>query len=56
MVDDDFPGTHLDDDEYDAFLEREFDAQGRAKGEPPIGRYVALAVLALVILAVWLLR
>ena len=56
MSDDDFPDTHLDDDEYDAFLAREFDAQGRAKGDPQIARYVALAVLALIILAVWLLR
>ena len=56
MTDDDFPGTHLDDDEYDAFLAREVDAEGRAKGDPPIVRYVALVVLALVILAVWLLR
>ncbi len=53
---DDYPSTHLDDDEYDAFLASEFDAHGRAKGEPPIARYVALAVLALVVLAVWLLR
>lgn len=53
---DDYPDTHLDDEEYEAFLDREFDAQGRAKGDPPIARYVALAVLALVVLAVWLLR
>ena len=56
MSDDDFPGTHLDDDDYDAFLAREFDGSGHAKGDPPIARYVALVVLALIALAVWLLR
>jgi len=53
---DDYPNTHLDDDEYEAFLASEFDGQGRVKGDPPIARYVALVVLALIVLAVWLLR
>jgi hypothetical protein len=53
---DDYPDTQLDDDEYEAFLAREFDSQGRAKGDPPIGRYVAFAVVALIVLAIWLLR
>ena len=50
------PPTHLDDEDYDAFLSREFDARGHIKGDPPIARYVVIAVIGLIVLAIWLLR
>lgn len=46
----DLPSTHLDDEEYDAFLQRELDAEGRVRGMPPVT--FILIVLILIVLAV----
>lgn len=43
---DDLPATHLDDEAYEGFLEREFGRDGR----PRAGPRVAFAVLLLVVL------
>ena len=48
---DDLPSTHLDDDEYEAFLARELDGRGRVRGEPRVALWLGLAILALVVLA-----
>ena len=49
---DDFPETSLDDEDYDEFLSREFDREGRTRGEPPVGRYIGLAIVLLAALAI----
>jgi hypothetical protein len=51
---DDLPSTHLDDDEYDAFLARELDAEGRVRGEPRVTLWLGVGIAVLVILALWL--
>ena len=56
-VDDDFddlPETHLDDDAYDDFLSREFDAEGHVRGEPRVGRFILMVIVALAIVALLL--
>lgn len=45
--DDEYPDTHLDDDAYDEFLQREFDADGRLKDGPPVTRFLILAIVLL---------
>lgn len=45
---DDLPSTHLDDDEYEAFLDREMDGRGKLRGTPPVGWI--LLVLGLIVL------
>ncbi len=52
---DDLPSTHLDDDEYDEFLEREFDADGGLRGEPPVPRIILGIVLLVIVFALMLL-
>jgi hypothetical protein len=47
---DDFPDTHLDDDEYDEFLEREFDTEGNLRGEPRVAWAIGLAIVLLLAL------
>lgn len=47
---DDRPETHLDDEDYEAFLDREFDAAGRPR--PPIPVTTILVVLIVVVLAI----
>ena len=50
---DDLPQTHLDDEAYEAFLERELDAQGNVRGTPPVTRIlIVLIVLALAVAVV----
>ncbi|MDA1194437.1 MAG: hypothetical protein O2894_04570 [Planctomycetota bacterium] len=53
---DDFPETHLDDDEYAAYLEREFDADGGVRAGPPVARFILMLIvlLSLVILLLFL--
>ena len=47
---DDLPQTHLDDEAYEAFLERELDAHGNVRGTPPVT--LILVVLIVLVLAV----
>ena len=41
---DDVPQTHLDDDSYEEFLNREFDGRGRLRGAPPVGLWIAILI------------
>jgi len=52
---DDFPETSLEDEDYDDFLAREFDAEGRLRGEPRVAWFIGLAVVLLAALALVLL-
>lgn len=45
--DDDFPETHLDDEDYDDFLAREFDPDGRLRDGPPVTRFLIMAIVLL---------
>ena len=54
LDDDDFPSTHLDEDEYEEFLEREFDREGGLRDELPVGRIILGIVVLLVVLALFL--
>ncbi len=47
---DDLPGTHLDDEAYEAFLKRELDGSGRPRGVPPVA--IVIVVLAVLVLAI----
>lgn len=47
--------THLDDDEYEEFLAKEFDADGRLKGDPRVGWFIGLGIVLLAVLAVMVL-
>jgi hypothetical protein len=52
---DDLPETHLEDDDYDEFVRREFDAGGHLKEGPPVTVIlVVLIILVLAIAFVWL--
>jgi hypothetical protein len=53
---DDLPETHLDDEDYEAFLERELDAQGRPKGPAPVTTILIVVIVAVLALAFVLLR
>ena len=58
MRDDDFddlPETHLDDEDYDEFLAREFDQDGRLKDGPPVTKFLigAIVMLVLLMLLLW---
>ena len=48
---DDLPSTHLDDDDYEEFLAREFDAEGGLRGELPVTRIILGIVAILLVLA-----
>ena len=43
----DLPETHLDDDDYEDFLQREFGADGSPRGRPPVGLIIAVVIVAL---------
>lgn len=47
---DDLPQTHLDDEAYEEFLERELDGSGRPRGLPPVA--IVILVLAVLVLAI----
>ena len=49
---DDFPVTHLEDEEYDEFLSKEFDGDGRLRGEPRVRWVIGLAIVLLLVLIV----
>ena len=51
---DDFPETSLEDEDYDEFLAREFDAEGRLRGEPRVAWFIGLAIVLLAALAILL--
>lgn len=42
------PQTHLDDDDYELFLKREMDGQGRLRDGPPVG-WILLVVIVVVL-------
>ena len=42
---DDYPQTHLDDDAYDEFLQKEFDSQGRLKGDPRVAAWIVVLIV-----------
>ena len=48
---DDLPETELDDDGYDRFLAREFDAAGRLRDGPPVVRWILLLLVLAVVAA-----
>jgi hypothetical protein len=50
------PQTHLDDEAYEEFLEREMDAQGRPRGIPPVGLWILIAGAVILGIAIVLLR
>ena len=47
---DDVPDTHLDDDDYEDFLAREFDDEGHVKDGPPVTRFLLMAIALLALL------
>ncbi len=51
---DDLPSTSLDDDAYDEFLAREFDADGHPRDERSITRFILLAIVVLAVAMVLL--
>ena len=51
---DDVPETHLDDEDYDEFLAREFDEDGRLRDGPPVTRFLIMAIVLLALLMVLL--
>ncbi len=50
------PQTHLDDEAYEEFLEREMDARGRPRGIPPVGLWILIAGAVILGIAIVLLR
>ena len=51
------PPDHLDDESYDEIIEREFGDGSRAPGEdPPVARWIWLAMLGVVVLLVLMTR
>ncbi len=52
---DDFPETHLDEDDYEEFLAREFDAQGQHRPDgPPITTWL-LTLIGVILLVIAIL-
>ena len=51
---DDLPETHLEDEDYDEFLAREFDSEGRLAGEPRVAWVIGLAIVLILALALFL--
>ena len=47
---DDLPETHLDDEDYEAFLARELDAEGNVRGDPPVTRFLVMIIVLLALL------
>ncbi|MDJ0522636.1 MAG: hypothetical protein QNJ90_11265 [Planctomycetota bacterium] len=52
---DDLPSTHLEDDEYDEFLAREFDAEGGLREELPVTKIILGITAILLVLAAMVL-
>lgn len=52
---DDFPATHLEDDDYDDFVSQEFDEDGRLRGEPRVAWAIGLAIVLLLAVFVMIL-
>jgi hypothetical protein len=50
---DDIPATHMEPDEYEAFIASEIDSQGRVKDDPPVTA-ILLGLTAAILLA-WIL-
>jgi hypothetical protein len=48
-------GTHLDDDDYETFLAREFDGAGRLRDQPPVVKWIVAAIVGALVLACFLL-
>ena len=44
-------GIDLDDDAYDEFVAREFDRDGQLRDGPPVGRWIAAAIVAAIVIA-----
>jgi len=53
---DDLPQTHLDDEAYEEFLDRELDATGRPRGRPPVAVVILVLVALVLAIAVLTLR
>ncbi len=47
---------YLDDDEYDRVIAGEFDAHGRIRSGPPVGAWVILIIVILLVLTLLLTR
>ena len=50
------PQTHLDEEAYEEFLERELDASGRPRGYPPVGVWILVVLAVILGLAFVMLR
>jgi hypothetical protein len=48
---DDLPSTHLEDDEYEAFLRRELDAEGRPRESLPVTAILVALIVVVLALA-----
>ncbi len=44
---DDYPATHLDEEDYEAFLERELDSRGGLRGAPRVGLIILVLIVIL---------
>lgn len=51
----DVPGTHLDDEAYDEFVQRNFGGDGGLKSAPPVGLLILLALGLVLVVAVFVL-
>ena len=49
-------GHYLEDDDYEAFVERELDGRGGLRRTPPIGLIIGALVLVLLVIALLLAR
>ena len=47
---------YLEDEDYEAFVQRELDGQGGLRGSPPIGLIIGALVLILLVVALLLAR
>ncbi len=52
---DDFPETHLEDDDYDEFVKKNFGSGGGQKGDPPMGLWIGLICVVVLVFAVYIL-
>jgi hypothetical protein len=53
---DDLPETHLADEDYDAYVSREFDPEGRVKDGPGVVPFLVFLILLVLALAFVVLR
>ena len=49
---DDLPETHLEDEDYEAFVRRELDDRGRPRGTPKVTAIILLLILVVLAVAV----